>query len=154
MPAGIQSHGLECPTSQAVSVAAAEVFARLELVGGAAIRALGLAGRAHVQVDLGVGVPELHVGLGVGAKDTALGVQVFGQQFNGGVAHLGFLGGVQTSVSQCSYLGLRPLTMSKKALWIFSVIGPRLPMPICTRSISRIGVTSAPVPVKKASSAM
>ena len=33
--------------------------------------------------------------------------------------------GVQTFVSHSAYLGLRPLTMSKNALWIFSVIGPR-----------------------------
>src|SRR5256885_4828314 len=37
---------------------------------------------------------------------------------------------VQTRVSQWAYLGLRPLTMSKKACWIFSVRGPRLPAPI------------------------
>ena len=41
--------------------------------------------------------------------------------------------------------------MSKKALWIFSVIGPREPVPSSIRSSSRIGVTSAAVPVKKAS---
>jgi hypothetical protein len=28
-------------------------------------------------------------------------------------------------VNQWAYLGLRPLTISKNALWIFSVIGPR-----------------------------
>jgi hypothetical protein len=45
--------------------------------------------------------------------------------------------------------------MSKNALWIFSVIGPRDPsLPSSMRSSSRIGVTSAAVPVKKASSAM
>ncbi len=61
---------------------------------------------------------------------------------------------VHTLVSHSAYLGLRPLTMSKNALWIFSVIGPRLPLPSSTRSSSRIGVTSAAVPVKKASSQM
>jgi hypothetical protein len=44
--------------------------------------------------------------------------------------------------------------MSKKADWIFSVIGPRLPWPSSMRSSSRIGVTSAAVPVKNASSQM
>ena len=47
------------------------------------------------------------------------------------------------------------MTMTaKNAAWILVVIGPRAPMPICTRSSSRIGVTSAAVPVKKASSQM
>ncbi len=60
----------------------------------------------------------------------------------------------QTLVSHSAYLGLRPLTMSKNAVWIFSVIGPREPAPSSMRSSSRIGVTSAAVPVKKASSQM
>ena len=60
-----------------------EVFAGFELVDGSAVRALGLAGAGHVQVDLGVAVPDLHVGLGAGAVDAALGIEVFGQQFNG-----------------------------------------------------------------------
>jgi hypothetical protein len=47
-------------------------------------------------------------------------VEVYCQEFNW-IAH------VQTFVNQCAYLGLRPLTMSKNAVWIFSVIGPRLP---------------------------
>ena len=59
-----------------------------------------------------------------------------------------------TLVSHSAYLGLRPLTMSKNALWIFSVIGPRVPLPSSIRSSSRIGVTSAAVPVKNASSQM
>ena len=60
----------------------------------------------------------------------------------------------QTAVSHSAYFGLRPLTMSKNAVWIFSVIGPREPLPSSMRSSSRIGVTSAAVPVKKTSSAM
>jgi hypothetical protein len=44
--------------------------------------------------------------------------------------------------------------MSKNAAWIFSVIGPREPLPISMRSSSRMGVTSAAVPEKNASSAM
>ena len=50
--------------------------------------------------------------------------------------------------------GLRPLTTSKNIDCSFSVIGPRLPAPMTRLSSSRIGVTSAAVPVKKASSAM
>ena len=66
-------------------------FTRLESVDGPAVRAARFTGLGHVQVNLGVGVPELHVGLGAGAEHAALGVQVFGQQFNSGVAHGGFL---------------------------------------------------------------
>ena len=128
---------------------AVKVFARLELVNGAAVRALGPASACHVQVHLGVGVPLLHVGQRAGAVNTTCVVEVFGQEFDNRFAH-----GDQTFVSQWAYWGLRPLTMSKNALWIFSVIGPRLPQPISRRSTSRIGVTSAAVPVKKASSLM
>jgi hypothetical protein len=63
------------------SVGATHMLTRLELVDRAAVRALGVAIAAHIQIHLGVVVPELHVGFGAGAKDTALGVQVFGQKF-------------------------------------------------------------------------
>ncbi len=53
--------------------------------------------------------------------------------------------------SKCS--GTRPCTKSKYFDCNFSVIGPRTPEPIIRPSSSRIGVTSAAVPVKKASSA-
>src|SRR5450830_448449 len=43
-----------------------KVFAVLQLVERAAIRALGLAGVGHIQIDLGVAVPQLHVGFGLG----------------------------------------------------------------------------------------
>ena len=59
---------------------------RFELVHRATVRAFGRAGLGHVQVHLGMGVPDLHVGLWAGAEPAALGVQVFGQQFNR-VAH-------------------------------------------------------------------
>ena len=36
----------------------------------------------HVQVDLGVAVPQFHAGQRAGAEHAALGVQVFGQQFD------------------------------------------------------------------------
>ena len=55
-------------------VAVAGHFARFELVFGAAIRALGVAFAGHIQVNLGVRVPDLHVGFGAWAKDAALWV--------------------------------------------------------------------------------
>jgi len=125
---------------------AAKVFSGLEFVHGPTVGALGFTTVGHVKVHLGVTVPELHVGQRAGTIDAALMVEVFGYQFNNRFAH------EDTFVSQCAYLGLRPLTMSKNALWIFSVIGPRDPLPSSMRSSSRIGVTSAAVPVKKASS--
>ena len=67
---------LLCP-SQAIELALVAVaghFARLELVFGAAIRALGMAFSGHIQVHLGVRVPDLHVGFGAWAKDAALWV--------------------------------------------------------------------------------
>src|SRR5690606_6481509 len=60
-------------------------------------------------------------------------------------------GCAHTAVSHSAYLALRPATMSKNAAWIFAVTGPRSPAPSVTRSYSRIGVTSAAVPVKNAS---
>src|SRR5690606_7676178 len=104
----------------------------------------------HVQVDLRVAVPDLHVGLGAGAEDLTLGIEILGQELDGSLLRHDH----HTFESQWAYWGLRPFTMSKNALWIFSVMGPRLPAPISMRSSSRIGVTSAAVPVKKASSAM
>src|SRR5687768_13978420 len=47
-----------------------------------------------------------------------------------------------------------PVTTSKKAFWIALVTGPALPSPMIRPSSSRMGVTSAAVPVKNASSAM
>ena len=61
-----------------------EMLTRLELVNRAAVGALGLTGKAHVQVHLGVAVPDFHVGQGTGAVHAALVVEVFGQQFNQG----------------------------------------------------------------------
>jgi hypothetical protein len=100
-----------------------EVLAVFQLVNGAAVRALGGAGVRHVQVNLGVVVPDLHIGQRAGAEHTTLVVQVFRQEFNNSLC----FGHGQTFVSQWAYFGLRPLTMSKKAVWIFSVMGPRLP---------------------------
>lgn len=57
---------------------AANVLAGFEFVNRAAVRALGFTGAGHIQVDLGVAVPEFHVGFGAGAKHAALRVQIFG----------------------------------------------------------------------------
>jgi hypothetical protein len=59
-----------------------DVFASLQPVNGAAIGAFGLAGERHIQVHLRVAAPEFHSGCGAGAIHAALGVEVFGQQFN------------------------------------------------------------------------
>src|SRR5512145_14639 len=59
-----------------------------------------------------------------------------------------------TGVSQCRRFSSLPVTTSKNAFWIALVTGPALPSPMVRPSSSRIGVTSAAVPVKKHSSAM
>ncbi len=56
------------------SVTMCEVLARLEVVLGATIRALGVAMLAHIKENAGVVVPNLHAGLFGWAKDAALGV--------------------------------------------------------------------------------
>src|SRR6478736_3289721 len=131
------------------------MLALFQLVHRPAIRALGRAAAGDVQVHARVAVPQLHVRLRAGTEDAAVRVEVLGGQLDDRfLACRSGAHAIQTLVSQWAYLGLRPLTMSKNALWIFSVIGPRRPMPISTRSSSRMGVTSAAVPVKKHSSAM
>ncbi len=70
-------------------VMAANVLAGFEFVLSTAVRALGFARARHIQVDLGVAVPEFHIGLGTGAIDAAVAVEVFGQEFNC-VAHFVF----------------------------------------------------------------
>src|SRR5205814_4748557 len=59
-----------------------------------------------------------------------------------------------TGVSQWRCFLSLPVTTSKNAFWMALVTGPALPAPIWRPSSSRIGVTSAAVPVKKASSAI
>src|SRR5262249_47579111 len=59
-----------------------------------------------------------------------------------------------TNVSQPWRSGASPLMMSKNAVWIASVIGPRRPLPTAILSTERIGVISTAVPAKNASSAM
>lgn len=60
-------------------------LASLQTVGCAAVRALGFAGLGHIQIDLGVAVPQLHIGLGARAEHATLGIEVFGGQFDDGV---------------------------------------------------------------------
>lgn len=58
-----------------------------------------------------------------------------------------------TKVSQPHLSATLPSTMPKKTSWMALVTGPRLPAPTGMRSIVRMGVISAAVPVKKTSSA-
>lgn len=93
----------------------------LEAVLRTAIRALGLARMGDVQVHARMGAPQLHAGLGVGGrKNAALFVQPLASNSTTAWDM------VQTLESQWAYAGLRPLTMSKNALLIFSVIGAPL----------------------------
>ncbi len=68
-------------------MAVANVLAGFEFVLGAAVRALGLACAGHIQVDLGMAVPEFHVGFLAGAKHAPMTIEVFRQEFNW-VAHV------------------------------------------------------------------
>ncbi len=70
------------------------------------------------------------------------------------VGVVAFIGSRQTSVSQDRYLAFLPCTASKNNRCSFRVIGPHSPDPMVRLSSSRIGVTSAAVPVKNASSAI
>ncbi len=63
-------------------VMAANVLAGFEFVHGAAVGALGFARAGHIQLDLGVAVPEFHVGFVAGAVHAAVAVQIFSQEFN------------------------------------------------------------------------
>jgi F0F1-type ATP synthase membrane subunit a len=63
-------------------VAVANVLASFEFVLSAAVRALGNARAGHIQVHLGVSVPEFHVGFVAGAVHAAMAVQIFRQEFN------------------------------------------------------------------------
>src|SRR5699024_1331028 len=57
---------------------------------------------------------------------------------------------IQMNVSHSAWSSLLPPIRSKKRLCSCSVIGPRLPLPMARSSSSRMGMTSAAVPVKKA----
>src|SRR5262245_15503711 len=103
---------------------------------GPAIGAKGLAFLRHVEEHARMQVPERR------ARGRAVQRQVL-------------LGDVYlTAVSHLRRFLSFPVTTSKNAFWIALVIGPALPSPITRPSSSRIGVTSAAVPVKNASSAM
>ena len=60
----------------------------------------------------------------------------------------------QHKVSQSAWFVSRPCTQSKYFCCSAVVTGPRPPVPMLRLSNSRIGVTSAAVPVKNASSAL
>jgi hypothetical protein len=63
------------------------MLASLEFVDGSAIGALRFASVGHIEVNLGVAVPELHVSLGIRAIDTTLMVQVLGKDFHNRSIH-------------------------------------------------------------------
>ena len=122
---------------------------RDKLIACTAIRAKRLARRFNRQKNARMGVPQFHrrqrtVQRQVRRHDVDETLIQFGGLY---LRH-------QTYASQSLYFSERPLTISKNADCNFSVIGPRLPAPIIRPSSSRIGVTSAAVPVKNASSAM
>jgi len=105
-----------------------------EFVMRPAVRAGGFTRFADVEVHLGVAVPQCHIGRWAGAVHAAIGIQISGLEFDNSFRHdrLGFLLTKAyemryTKVSQWAYFWLRPLTISKNAACIFSVIGPRLP---------------------------
>src|SRR5688572_12018913 len=107
-------------------------------VKGPAVRAARLTLPCHVEEHARVARPERRVRHRAVQRQVLLGDRYF---FFTGVSHL------------CRFLSL-PVTTSKNAFWIALVTGPALPAPITRPSSSRIGVTSAAVPVKKHSSAM
>ena len=61
------------------SMPTGKVFAILELVGGAAIGALGLAAMTDIQRHFGVTIPDGHVGRRAWADKTTLPIQLGGQ---------------------------------------------------------------------------
>src|SRR5262245_12794570 len=58
-----------------------------------------------------------------------------------------------TNASQSPGASFSPEVMAKKSFCSCAVMGPRFPLPILERSMLRMGVISAAVPVKKTSSA-
>src|SRR5512134_801848 len=133
---------------RAGSMPVRHLLSRLQPVLGAAVRAASAPLGDHVDEHARVVAPQRH--LRVRAVHHAGALQLLGTDFDDGLVVVA----AHTAVSHSAYLALRPLTMSKNAFWIFVVIGPRAPSPSVTRSYSRIGVTSAAVPVKNASSEM
>jgi hypothetical protein len=59
-----------------------EVFASLEFVDTAAVRALCRTAARYIEVHLGMAVPEFHVGQGARTMETSLVVQGFGKDFD------------------------------------------------------------------------
>ena len=73
------------------SVAVPYRFAFPQAVHRTAVRTARLAGFGHIQINLGVAVPDFHVGLGAGAEHPAVGVEVLGEQFHCCVFHVDHL---------------------------------------------------------------
>ena len=121
-----------------------------EAVARAAIRADRLAVPERIEEDARVARPQRRNRLRAVQRQVVCG----NGDAAGGIDILSHFQFPQTLASQSLRAGTLPFTTSKNRLWIFSVTGPRLPAPIWRLSTSRIGVTSAAVPVKKASSAM
>ncbi len=88
-----------------------------------------------------------------GIGTVAVTLAEMGQVGGGGPGNRRF-GGYSTGSSQPAYSGTSPLVAAKNVSWSFFVTGPRPPPPTRRSSISRIGQTSAAVPVKNASSAV
>src|SRR5205085_8779425 len=117
-------------------------------VEGAAVGAARLALLGNVEEHARVPRPERRPGERAVQRQLLLGDFHFPRLVG---AHLPL---AFTGVSHARRFLSLPVTTSKNAFWMASVIGPALPSPICRPSSSRIGVTSAAVPVKNASSAM
>src|SRR4051812_40737673 len=118
---------------------------------GAAVRAERLVLLYHVEEHAGMARPKRRAGQRAMQRQVLFGHIDLAQLVGGG--HFTALP-FATGVSQWRCLLSLPVTTSKKAFCMAFVIGPALPSPMVRPSSSRIGVTSAAVPVKKHSPAM
>ena len=132
--------------AQATPSVAAGERAAFEPVARAAIRAHHVAGLGDVEKHARMRAPQRHRRIGTEHRQVLGGFTLTAVDGSGTSL-------TPSSASRC-FDGLRPLTVSKNSFCSFAVIGPRVPSPIGAMSYSRIGVTSAAVPVKNASSAM
>ena len=64
---------------------ASKYFASLQTIGGTTVWALGFTRLGHIQIDLGVAVPQFHISLWAGAEHATLGIEVLGSQFDDGI---------------------------------------------------------------------
>src|SRR5207237_9433661 len=118
-------------------------------IPGAAIRTKHLVLLRHVEEHARMPRPERRAGHWAMQRQVLFGHVDLARLVRG--AH--FFPFLLTGVSQWRCFLSLPVTTSKNAFWIALVIGPALPSPMTRPSSSRIGVTSAAVPVKKHSSA-